>query len=52
MSYKLDEQKGLIVDAVFDLNKKVEALKYLSGEAKKEENQTAISIFNELLVLI
>lgn len=48
MPNNVDDQKNLIWYAVTNLNKEVDALKYLL-EAKTEENQTIISIFDDLL---
>jgi AbiU2 len=48
MSNNVDSQKKLIWSAVTDLNKEVDALKYLL-QANTQENQTTISIFDQLL---
>jgi hypothetical protein len=55
MSKSLEEQKELLVDAVLELQKKLNALKYLLVKGKQEDKpeiKVAIGVFNDLFFFI
>lgn len=55
MKSSLEKQKKLIVDAVFDLAKRLEALNYLLWkveEIEKPENRVTFDVYDELLDLL
>lgn len=52
MSDNIGEQKFLVIDAVLDLKKKLNAIQYLLNQAKSPKNKVALDIFNELFELI
>lgn len=55
MNSNLDEQKELLIEAVLELQKKLNALKYILAKGKEEnkpEIKVAIGIFNEFLFFL
>lgn len=51
MSENIQEQENLVIKAVLDLNKKLDAFEYILKEAKNPRSKVAFEIFDELITI-
>jgi hypothetical protein len=49
MSGNIEEQKKLIVDAILDLNRKLNAIEVILEEIQEPKGRIALEIFDELI---